>query len=79
MEKMSAEKLTTCSLHLFSNFCEITPKKVVTFREERVKGVKVVRVVPNLHVKLTGRFVFSIPTFLDFRFLKETLITVTSL
>ena len=31
----------------------------------------------NLHVKLTSRFVFSIPTFLDFSFWKETFITVT--
>ena len=62
MEKMSAEKLRTCSLHLFFNFSELTSKKVATLREERVK------VVPNLHVKLTARFVFSIPTDLHYSY-----------
>ena len=47
MEKMSAEKLRTCSLNLFFSFSEIISKKVATFREERLK------VAPNLHVKLT--------------------------
>ena len=59
---MPAEKLRTCSLNLFFNFSELTSKKVATLREERVK------VVPNLHVKLTDRLVFSIPSFLDFSF-----------
>ena len=62
MEKMSAEKLRTCSLNLFFSFSEIISKKVAAFREERVK------VVPNLYIKLTDRFVFLIPTFLDFSF-----------
>ena len=64
---MSAEKLRTCTLNLFFNFSKITSKNVLTFREERVK------VVSNLHVKLTDRFVFSIPNFPWFQFLKRDL------